>query len=297
MVLPVPLSPSNSPVLPIAPGECLSLVRAALAEDLGAGDLTSLAIIPPDLRSRASLNAREPLVVAGLPLAGLAFHELSPDLRFEPALADGQAAQPGRTLATVEGPTRALLAAERVALNILQRLSGIATLTAAFVAAVAGTRTRILDTRKTTPGWRHLDKYAVACGGGTNHRHRLDDLILIKDNHLAALADSTPHPLTRAVQLARQRHPYLKIEVEADRLDQVRQALDAGADIVLLDNMSLPELREAVALCQGHALTEASGGVTLESARAIAETGVDFLSAGALTHSARWVDIGLDFAQ
>ncbi|MBX3746413.1 MAG: carboxylating nicotinate-nucleotide diphosphorylase [Verrucomicrobiae bacterium] len=282
-------------MLPIPPGELLSLVRAALAEDLGAGDLTSLAVIPPDLRSRASLNARESLVVAGLPLADLAFRELSPHIRFEPALTDGQSATPGQSLASLEGPTRALLAAERVALNLLQRLSGIATLTAAFVAALQGTSARILDTRKTTPGWRHLDKYAVTCGGGTNHRHRLDDLILIKDNHLAALATTTPHPLATAVRLARQRHPYLKIEVEADHPDQVRQALDAGADIVLLDNMSLPQLREAVALCRGRALTEASGGVTLQSARAIAETGVDFLSAGALTHSARWVDIGLDF--
>lgn len=275
--------------------ETAALVRAALAEDLGAGDATSLATIPAANRSRASMVTREPLVVAGLDLAAMAFAELAADTAVRRMAQDGTRVEAGATLLQVEGPTRALLGAERVALNYVQRLSGIATLTAAFVAAVAGTGARILDTRKTTPGWRRLEKYAVRCGGGTNHRQGLSDLILIKDNHLAALANAQPNPVAAAVTAARQRFPYLKVEVEADRLEQVRQALAARADIILLDNMSLDDLRSAVELCRGRALTEASGGVRLETVRGIAETGVDFVSAGALTHSARSVDIGLDF--
>jgi nicotinate-nucleotide pyrophosphorylase (carboxylating) len=188
-----------------------------------------------------------------------------------------------------------MLTAERVALNCLQRLSGIATLTAAFVQEVTGTGTRILDTRKTTPGWRRLEKYAVACGGGTNHRHGLSDLVLIKDNHLAALRGALPNPIAAAVTRARERYPHLRIEVEADTLDQVRQALESGADIVLMDNMSPEHLQDAVRLCKGRAVAEASGGVRLEDARKLAATGVDFISVGAITHAARWVDIGLDF--
>jgi nicotinate-nucleotide pyrophosphorylase (carboxylating) len=182
-----------------------------------------------------------------------------------------------------------------VALNFTQRLSGVATLTAQFVDAGRGTSARILDTRKTTPGWRHLEKYAVACGGGTNHRFGLWDMVLIKDNHLAALRDAKPNAIAAAVRLARERSPGLKIEVEADTLEQVSQAVEAGADIVLLDNMSLDQLRAAVKLVGGRAKTEASGGVNLNTVRAIAETGVDFISVGAITHSARAVDIGLDF--
>jgi nicotinate-nucleotide pyrophosphorylase (carboxylating) len=195
----------------------------------------------------------------------------------------------------ITGPARALLTAERVALNFVQRLSGVATLTAQFVEAVRGTRAEILDTRKTTPGWRRFEKYAVACGGGRNHRIGLYDLILIKDNHLAALRDEMPNAIAAAVQRARASYPQLKVEVEADTLDQVAQAVDAGADIILLDNMTTDQLRTAVALVAGRAKTEASGGVNLSTVRAIAEAGVDFISVGAITHSARAVDIGLDF--
>ncbi|MCC7376412.1 MAG: carboxylating nicotinate-nucleotide diphosphorylase [Verrucomicrobiales bacterium] len=282
-------------MIPLSPGEVQTLVRAALSEDLGAGDVTTASTIPETTRARGHLKARQELVVAGLELAAAAFRELAPKVLLEGNLRDGDRAERGSVLLTVEGPARALLTAERVALNCLQRLSGIATFTAAFVRQVHGTRARILDTRKTTPGWRRLDKYAVSCGGGVNHRQRLDDLILIKDNHLAALIGALPNPIAAAVARARQRHPYLKVEVEADRMDQVRHAVEAGADIVLLDNMTPDELRQAVAICQGRSLTEASGGIRLENVRAIAETGVDFISIGALTHSAPWVDIGLDF--
>jgi nicotinate-nucleotide pyrophosphorylase (carboxylating) len=195
----------------------------------------------------------------------------------------------------VSGSARGILTAERVALNFVQRLSGIATLTAQFVEAVKGMETRILDTRKTTPGWRRLEKYAVACGGGTNHRFGLFDMVLIKDNHLAALKLASPNPIAAAVRQARLLYPQLEVEVEADTLDQVEQAVEAGADIVLLDNMTLVQLRLAVQKCRGRLKTEASGGVTLATVRSIAETGVDFISVGALTHSARAVDIGLDF--
>ena len=187
------------------------------------------------------------------------------------------------------------MSAERVALNFLQRLSGVATLTAQFVDAVKGTGAQILDTRKTTPGWRRLEKYAVTCGGGKNHRFGLFDMVLIKDNHLVALKSASPNPIAAAVQRARAQYPALKVEVEADTLEQVEQAVAAGADFVLLDNMNVVQLRLAVQKCKGRAQTEASGGVNLASVRAIAETGVDFISVGALTHSARAVDIGLDF--
>jgi nicotinate-nucleotide pyrophosphorylase (carboxylating) len=210
-------------------------------------------------------------------------------------MADGNEAQQGDTLLGVEGPARALLSGERVALNFVQRLSGIATLTDRFVEAVVGTNARILDTRKTTPGWRRLEKYAVHCGGGQNHRIGLYDMVLIKDNHLAALRDETPNAIAAAVARAREAYPGLQVEVEADTIEQVEQAVAAQADIVLLDNMSLEQLRSAVALCRGRARTEASGNVKLDTVRAIAETGVDFISSGALTHSARAVDIGLDF--
>jgi nicotinate-nucleotide pyrophosphorylase (carboxylating) len=195
----------------------------------------------------------------------------------------------------VSGPARAILSAERVALNFVQRLSGIATLTAQFVEAVRGTKTHILDTRKTTPGWRRLEKYAVTCGGGRNHRLGLYDMVLIKDNHLAALRNEPPNAIAAAVERARAKYPRLKVEVEADTLEQVEQAVAAGADFILLDNMNLIQVRLAVRKVQGHAQTEASGGISLAGVRAVAETGVDFISVGALTHSARAVDIGLDF--
>ncbi len=270
-------------------------VQLALAEDLGSGDVTTLATVPADASASAAMRAREPLVVAGLSLAEAAFRELSPNAEIKRSAQDGSRMKTGETLLHVTGPARALLSAERVALNFAQRLSGVATLTARFVEAVQGTAAQILDTRKTTPGWRQMEKYAVACGGGKNHRIGLYDMVLIKDNHLAALRNARPNAIAAAVQGARAAYPKLKVEVEADTLEQVGQALEAGADMILLDNMSLEELRAAVRQCQGRAQTEASGGVNLQTVRAIAETGVDFISSGALTHSARAVDIGLDF--
>jgi nicotinate-nucleotide pyrophosphorylase (carboxylating) len=241
------------------------------------------------------MRAREPLVVAGLAFAETAFRQLSPRLRVRRLARDSQRLKAGEGLLRVSGPARAILSAERVALNFVQRLSGVATLTAQYVAAIRGTRARILDTRKTTPGWRLFEKYAVACGGGKNHRIGLFDMVLIKDNHLAALREAKPDAIAAAVQRARKRFPKLKVEVEADTLAQVRQAADAGADTILLDNMKPVRLRAAVTLIAGRAKTEASGGVSLQTVRAIAQTGVDFISVGALTHSARAVDIGLDY--
>jgi nicotinate-nucleotide pyrophosphorylase (carboxylating) len=270
-------------------------VDAALAEDVGNGDVTTLATIPEDAAARAVMTAREALVVAGLPLARAAFLRLSPEARVEVVIAEGQRVETGAVLLRVEGRARGLLTAERVALNFAQRLSGIATLTARFVEAVRGTKVKILDTRKTTPGLRRLEKYAVLCGGGRNHRLGLFDMVLIKDNHLAALVGEKPNPIAAAVRRARERYPQLFVEVEADTLEQAAQAAEAGADMILLDNMPPATLAEAVRRVGGRAKTEASGGVTLESVRRIAETGVDFISVGALTHSARAVDIGLDF--
>ena len=241
------------------------------------------------------MRAREPLVVAGIKFAEIAFRELSSKIKIEKLARDGQRIAAGKILLKVSGPARAILSAERVALNFVQRLSGVATLTAQFVAAVRTTNTKILDTRKTTPGCRRFEKYAVACSGGKNHRIGLFDMILIKDNHLAALRNEKPNAIAAAIQRARKKFPKLKIEVEADNLAQVAQAVDAGADIILLDNMDLKRLRLAVKIVKGRAKTEASGGVNLKTVRAIAKTGVDFISVGALTHSARAVDIGLDF--
>jgi nicotinate-nucleotide pyrophosphorylase (carboxylating) len=208
---------------------------------------------------------------------------------------DGERAGKDRKMLSIYGPAQAILSAERVALNFVQRLSGVATLTAQFVEAVKGTRAKILDTRKTTPGWRRLEKYAVTCGGGQNHRFGLYDMVLIKDNHLVALRHELPNAVGAAVRRARAKYPGLKVEVETDTFEQVQQALEAGADIVLLDNMEIEELRTAVFWLNNRTRTEASGGVTLQTVRAIAETGVDFISVGALTHSARAVDIALDF--
>ena len=270
-------------------------VRLALAEDIGRGDATTLATVPKNARSRAVMRAREPLIVCGLEFAGSAFRQLSPAVKIKPRAHDGQRVKAGATLLEFSGPARAILSAERVALNFVQRLSGVATLTATFVAAVAKTNAQILDTRKTTPGWRNFEKYAVACGGGRNHRIGLFDMILIKDNHLAALRGAKPNAVAVAVARAWEMFPQLKVEVETDTLAQVAQAANAGADVILLDNMTLAQLRAAVKLVAGRAKTEASGGVNLKTVRAIAQTGVDFISAGAITHSARAVDIGLDF--
>jgi nicotinate-nucleotide pyrophosphorylase (carboxylating) len=271
------------------------LVRAALREDIGQGDVTTLATVPAESIASAAMVAHEPLVVCGLEVAEAVFHEVSPAIQIQRTSQDGQHATRGQTLLHLRGPARGILTAERVALNFVRHLSGIATLTARFVEAIAGTRARILDTRKTTPGLRSLEKYAVSQGGGTNHRFGLFDRILIKDNHLAALRLEPPNAIEAAVRRARAQYPSLEIEVEADTLEQVQQALLARADCILLDNMPVEDLRAAVWLVNGRAKTEASGGVTLAGVRAIAETGVDYISVGGLTHSARAADIGLDF--
>src|SRR5579862_417239 len=277
--------------------EVRQAVQLALAEDIRSGDVTTLATVPETATARAVMRAREPLVVAGLAFAEAAFGELSSAVKIERLARDGQPLKTDDVLLRLSGPARPLLSAERVALNFVQRLSGIATLTAQFVDAVKGTPAQILDTRKTTPGWRRFEKYAVTCGGGKNLRLNLSDLILIKDNHLAALCDEKPNAIAAAVARARSRFPQLKIEVETDTLEQVEQAVEAGADIILLDNMNLIQLRLAVQKIKGRARAEASGGVNPANVHAIAGSGVDFISVGALTHSARAVDIGLDFVK
>lgn len=279
----------------LAPEIVRQTVRAALAEDIGSGDVTSLAVVPETAIAAAVMRARERLVVAGLEIAAAVFQELSNEVQLSMLATDGQRVDAGASLLRVVGPARAILAGERVALNFVQRMSGIATLTAQFVEAIHDTEAKITDTRKTTPGLRQLEKYAVRCGGGQNHRLGLFDMVLIKDNHIAVLKNEKPNPIAAAVKRARARYPKLKVEVEADTLEQVQHALDAGTDIILLDNMNLVQLRLAVQKAKGRAETEASGGITLANVRAVAETGVDYISIGALTHSASAVDIALDF--
>jgi len=266
-------------------------VRAALAEDLGrAGDITAQACIPPDARLKAAFVARKPGVVAGLACARLTLAAMDPAARFDARVADGDTVEPEAMLAAIDANARAALSAERVALNLLCHLSGVATLTAAYVGRVAGTRARIIDTRKTTPGLRALEKYAVRCGGGGNHRFGLDDAILIKDNHVAACGGIGP-----ALERARAHAGHMvKVEVEVDSLDQLREALEHRPDVIMLDNFTLDDLRAAVALAAGRVTLEASGGVDLTTVGAIAQTGVDYISVGALTHSAPTFDIGLD---
>lgn len=277
--------------------EIKSAVDRALAEDVGSGDVTTLATIPETATATALLRARQPLVLAGLGLAEEAFRTLDPAVQFERPARDGDPLPAGATALIIRGNARALLTAERVALNFVQRLSGIATLTARYVKEISGTGARVLDTRKTTPGLRALEKFAVRCGGGQNHRFGLHDMVLIKDNHLAALRGAQPNPVAAAIQRARAQYPKLKVEAEADTLEQALQAAEAGADFILLDNMPPALLREAVSRIAGRSKTEASGGVRLETIRTIAETGVDFISVGALTHSATAVDLGLDFEE
>jgi nicotinate-nucleotide pyrophosphorylase (carboxylating) len=260
-------------------------VRAFLAEDIGDGDLTSLSVVPEDSRLEASLRLEEPGVVCGLGVVESVFRELDPSVVFDATTEDGAVTE--GEVARVAGDARALLAGERTALNLLGRLSGVATMTRAFVDAVAGTGATILDTRKTTPGLRALEKLAVRAGGGTNHRLGLYDGILIKENHLRLGGG-----VARSVRSAQ--GTGLPVEVECETLDDVREALAAQADVLLLDNMTVPELGEAVQLAAGRATTEASGGVTLDTVRAIAETGVDFVSVGALTHSARSLDVSME---
>jgi nicotinate-nucleotide pyrophosphorylase (carboxylating) len=278
----------------LSPLEIEAVVEHALAEDLGrAGDVTSIATVPEDLQGRAALVSRGAGVMSGLPMVAAAFRRLSPEIEINAHSRDGAAAERGTTLMTITGNARAILGAERVALNFLGHLSGIATATAAFVARISHTKARIVCTRKTTPGLRALEKYAVRCGGGYNHRFGLDDAILIKDNHIA-VAGGIEAVLRRAKKAAGH---LVKIEIEVDSLDQLREVLDVGlADVVLIDNFDLESMRKTVAMVAGRLVIEASGGITLASAAAIAETGVDYLSSGALTHSVQNLDVGLDIA-
>ena len=267
-------------------------VAEALAEDLGiGGDITTEATVPAGTRASAVIAARKPGTVAGVQLAAAAFKTIDPFVEFEAVVGDGDRVEAGGIIARVAGDARALLTAERTALNFLGRLSGIATLTARYVSAIAGTRARIVDTRKTTPGQRALEKFAVRCGGGVNHRFGLFDAVLIKDNHIVAAGG-----VGAALQRARTHAGHMvKVEIEVTSLDELDDALQLDPDAVLLDNMPLELLKAAVAEVAGRVVTEASGGVNLETVRAIAETGVDHISVGALTHSAPVLDIGLDF--
>ena len=270
------------------------LVRTALLEDLGrAGDITADAIVPADKTASLVLRARQPGVVAGLDIVRSAFHLVNPAIRLTAARPDGSVVAPGDVIAAIEGPARGLLTGERTALNFLCHLSGVATATATLVSAAQGTKARIVCTRKTTPGLRALEKYAVRAGGGSNHRFGLDDAVLIKDNHIA-LAGSVRIAIERAKANAGH---LVKIEVEVDTLAQLEQVLALGVDAVLLDNMATDELGQAVVMTDGRAITEASGRITAATVRAIAETGVDLISAGWLTHSSAALDIGLDYLE
>jgi nicotinate-nucleotide pyrophosphorylase (carboxylating) len=270
------------------------IVELALTEDIGTGDVTTGATIAPSKRARGSMLVKSSGIVSGLDVAAYTFWHVDPTVRFTQLVNDGNAVKPGNLIVTLEGPARSLLLAERVALNFLQRLSGVATLTARYAAAVSGTGSKIVDTRKTTPGMRILEKAAVRDGGGHNHRVGLSDGVLIKDNHLAAIGG--PDRITKAVQRARDVAPHtIKIEVEVTSLAEVREAVAAGAEIVMMDNMNLTTMREAVQIVAGRAIVEASGGITLDTVRAVAETGVDLISVGALTHSAPALDISLNF--
>ncbi|MEE8362606.1 MAG: carboxylating nicotinate-nucleotide diphosphorylase [Dehalococcoidia bacterium] len=272
------------------------VIDRALREDLSLGDPTTDALIPPHLSGSARLVARRDGVLAGVDVALAAFTRVEPAIEGRALLLDGDRLKPGEAIATLSGPLAGMLKAERTALNFLQRMSGIASLTAQFVEAVDGTDARIVDTRKTAPGLRALDKYAVTCGGGGNHRFNLGDLVLIKDNHVAAL-EAEGVSLSQAVRRARTRARHnLRIEVEVENLEGAREALRGGADIILLDNMPVAEMQKAVEAVGGRAVTEASGNVSLDNVAAIAGTGVDLISVGELTHSVRALDIGLDYA-
>lgn len=286
------VQPLNPLYFPLTPAQTTLVVREALAEDEAFNDVTTLATVMSSRHARGRLIARQPGVIAGLPLAVEAFRQLDPRVTVRIDVADGAAVPEGTPVLFLSGHARGILSAERVALNFVQRLSGIASLTAKYVQAVAGTGARILDTRKTTPGWRRLEKFAVRAGGGQNHRMDLAAAVLIKDNHLAAVEHDVAFAIRRAREMA---PPGASVEVECDTPAQVEAALAAGADVILLDNMALDALRACAALCRGRATTEASGGVRLDTVRAIAECGVDFISVGALTHSAPAMDLALDF--
>lgn len=267
-----------------------ALLALALDEDLGTGDVTSIATIPADMRAEATIVAKAPGIVAGMPIIEAVFARVDPEVVVTPLAADGdRIADPPMQLAHLAGPARAILAGERTALNILGHLCGIATATREYVDRVAGTGAGILDTRKTLPGLRVLDKYAVACGGGVNHRIGLFDAILIKDNHLRVAGG-----VRAAIDAARARYPELTLTVEVERAEQVREAVECGAQRIMLDNMTPDQMRSAVALIAGRAEVEASGGITLDTVRSVAETGVDVISVGAITHSAKWLDVSLE---
>jgi nicotinate-nucleotide pyrophosphorylase (carboxylating) len=272
-----------------------TIIRMALLEDAPWGDLTSQTLIPAEATITAQLVSREPGVLCGEDLITAAFTLTDPAVTTHFHIGDGQTFAARTVLATIHGPARSILQAERIALNFAQRLSGIATLTAAYVAETAGTKARITDTRKTTPGLRLFERYAVRCGSGHNHRFSLSDAVMAKDNHLAILAASSTNTLTEALTEARKQLPHTThLEVEVDRLDQLDTVLAAHVDTILLDNFSLSDLRSAVQQIAGRALVEASGGITLDRIRDIASTGVDLISVGALTHSVRSLDLGLD---
>jgi nicotinate-nucleotide pyrophosphorylase (carboxylating) len=279
---------SANPIPPIA-----SLVRRALAEDAAHRDATSRALIPPGARAKGDFFIKQEGVIAGLPVAKEVFRQIDPDVRFTALMRDGSSVEKGDVVAKVEGPLRSILAGERVALNFMQRLSGTASLTAKFVREAQGAKAQILDTRKTTPGLRLLEKYAVRMGGGVNHRMDLSDGILVKDNHIAALR-GRGWSLRRIVQEAHAKAKGLPVVIEVTSVAMAREALEAGAKRLLLDNMSLAQMRQCVALARGRAETEASGGMTLARVRAVARTGVDYISVGALTHSAGAMDISLE---
>ena len=279
---------------PLPAGAVRRAVAAALAEDAAWRDVTTSALVPPDQQGRAVIAAKSAGVLAGLPMAKAAFHAVDESLRFEAALAEGARLSPGQAVVRIAGALNAILRAERVALNFLQRLSGVATATTQLVEALEGLPTRLLDTRKTTPGLRALEKYAVRVGGGHNHRFSLADGILIKDNHLAAL-EARGEGIAGAVRLGRLGAPHtLRVEVEVTSVDQALEALAAGAEVLLLDNMELEDMRRVTGVARGRALIEASGGITLDSVRAVAETGVDLISVGAITHSAPALDMSLE---
>ena len=270
-------------------------VQRALAEDIGTGDVTTNALLPAEAMGSATIIARESLTVCGTAFAQEAFAQLSGKTNFRTVIEDGMVVGAGATLLKIEAPCRTLLTAERTALNYLQRLSGIATQAARYVEAVHGTGVLILDTRKTTPGYRALEKYAVVCGGGWNHRLGLYDRVLIKDNHLDAFSAQNGNELCNAVQLAREKNLGIPVEVEVDHPDQVLPVLEAGADCLLLDNFSIQQICKVVEFVDGQTCIEASGGITLETVSNYAGLGLDFISTGALVHQSRWVDIGLDW--
>jgi nicotinate-nucleotide pyrophosphorylase (carboxylating) len=284
--------PTRGLRFPLARLLTASIVREALAEDAADQDLTTIATIVSDRRARGAIVAREAGVIAGIPLARETFRQRDPRASVRASVRDGQRVAARTPIIFVTSHARALLSAERVALNFMQHLSGIASLTAKYVDAVKGTGARILDTRKTTPGWRRLEKYAVRAGGGLNHRMHLASAVLIKDNHLSAVDGDVELAVRRARELA---PAGMAIEVECDTLDHVRSALVAEVDVIMLDNMSLDQMRVAVELVRGRAVIEASGSITLDRVRAIAATGVNWISVGALTHSARALDLALDF--